>query len=192
MLLAGSQMSLTIVTAAAPALATTVLGGEESDVALLMGPLLALAIPSFAITPWLGTKLGWQRALVLASIFLGGAYAATAYLGVAIVGTPLQTAMLLFALGGPAIAVLLGLEGEAISDCATETQNGSVATFFGMFNLFIKALNGLAIFIAGIFMQMSVEGGGAAPIRHLMLVAGGSLVLGVVLYLLIRPKKNAL
>jgi Na+/melibiose symporter-like transporter len=190
MLLAGSQMSLTIVTAAAPAVATTLLGGDEGDVSFLMGPLLALAIPSFIFTPWLGRKLGWQSALVIASVFLALAYAATSGLGTAIIGTPLQTGMFLFALGGPAIAILLGLEAEAITDCANSSPDASVGTYFGMFNLFIKALNGLAIFIAGVFIEMSVNGGGAGPIRQLMLVAGGSLLLGVLLYFLIRPRKK--
>lgn len=191
MLLAGSQMSLTIVTAAAPAVATTLLGGSEKDVASLMGPLLALAIPSFVLTPWLGRKLGWQSALVIASVFLALAYGATSGLGSAIIGSPLTTGMILFALGGPAIAVLLGLEAEAITDCANESPEGSVGTYFGMFNLFIKALNGLAIFIAGVFIEMSVEGGGARPVRQLMLVAGGSLLLGVLLYFLIRPPQKS-
>ena len=43
------------------------------------------------------------------------------------------------------LAVLLGLEGEAVAKCARESDPKSVSLYFGMFNLCVKALNGLAL-----------------------------------------------
>lgn len=185
---AGSQMSFTIMTAAAPFIAVDLLEGEKSDVGLILGPLLGVAIPAFLITPWISRKLGWEKAVMVASIGLGVVYVTTAGLGVAIVGTPLHTAMILFALGGPMVAVLLGLEGEAITACADEKGGDAVSIYFGVYNFLVKAMNGVAIFVAGVLADQVRGGLGATGVRYMAMVAGGSLLVGVVAYFFLRVK----
>ncbi|RME70042.1 MAG: MFS transporter, partial [Planctomycetota bacterium] len=48
-LLGGSQMSFTVMTSAAPFIAERLLGGTDADVARLLGPFLATAIPFFCL-----------------------------------------------------------------------------------------------------------------------------------------------
>ncbi len=185
---AGSQMSFTMMTAAAPFIAVDLLQGEKSDVGLILGPLLGVAIPAFLITPWISRKFGWEKAVMFASIGLGVVYLTTAGLGAGIIGTPLTTAMILFALGGPMVAVLLGLEGEAITACADEKGGDAVSIYFGVYNFLVKAMNGVAIFAAGLLADQVRGGLGAQGVRYMAMVAGGSLFIGVVAYFFLRVK----
>ena len=186
---AGSQMSFTVMTSAAPFIAVDVLGGARKDVAMILSPFLGTAIPSFIVAPYLSRRFGWQRCVLVASLLLGVVYATTASLGQAVIGTPLTTTMILFSLGGPMAAVILGLEGEAITACANEGDIDATSVYFGVFNFLVKALNGLAVFIAGLLITLSQDPEiGAAAIRAMGLVAGSLLALGVVLYFLIHPR----
>ena len=191
-LLAGSQMSLTIMTGAAPFIAIDLLNGSEKDVALLMGPFLGVAIPCFLFTPWISRKLGWEKALVFASLGLGAVYCTTGGLGAALIGSPLTTAMVLFCLGGPMVAVLLGLEGEGITICAEERGGESVSIYWGVFNFVVKALNGIALWICGILAtRVAMTEGvltGTAAIRGMSFIAGGFLALGVIVYYVLKAK----
>lgn len=187
-LFAGSQMSLTIMTSAAPFIAEELLGGTQGDVAKLMGPLLGTAFLFFAVTPGLSKKFGWQKMLTVSTIALGVLYCATGGIGISIVASPMVTAMIIFALAGPMISVLLGLEGEAITACANEKGAEHVSMYFGVYNFLVKAANGLAIYIAGIFAEMSKGPMGTNAIRLMAMSAGVMLFVGVVFYFLLRPK----
>lgn len=188
LLLGGSQMSLTIMTAAAPFIAVELLQGNDSDVALLLGPLLCAAFPCFLFAPKLSKKFGWEKVLLISSLLLGIVYCLCAGVGVDIFYSEFATAMILFALGGPMVAMLLALEGEAITDCAKLSANGSVSTYFGLYNFAIKALNGVAIFITGILAALSQQSLGITAIRFMIFTAGGCLFLGIVAYMLVSTR----
>jgi Na+/melibiose symporter-like transporter len=190
-LFAGSQMAFTIVTAAAPFIARDLLGGTLSDVPKILGPFLGTAIPFFIVVPWLSRRFGWEKAVMAASLLLGLVYALAATLGTGLVGSPMTTAMLVFALGGPMAAVLLGLEGEAITACASERPDAGEATsiYFGVFNFLVKGLNGVAIALSGWLVELSTRAeGGPGAIRAMTLIAGGLLCVGVVGYFLLSRK----
>ena len=188
----GSQVSLTIMTAAAPFIALELLGGSKKDVAFLMGPLLALAIPCFFFIPGLSFRFGWEKVVLSAALLLGIVYALTGFLGASVVGSPLLTASLLFGLAGPMIAALLGLEGEAITVCAREKGDKMVSTYFGSYNLAVKGFNGLGIFAAGILADLSRGSLGKSAIRAMPIIAGCCLLTGFLLnrYLQRSPKKE--
>lgn len=179
-------MSFTVMTAAAPFIAVQLLGGTLSDVASLLGPFLLMAIPAFAFVPNVVKRYGWEKTTLIATTLLGVVYAGTGLLGAAIVGTPVHTAMIVFALGGPMAAALLGLEGEAITSCASEHKQEVTAVYFGVYNFIVKAANGLALVITGYLSSMAEHGTG--PIRMMGFSAGGLLVCGVIGYVVLRPK----
>jgi hypothetical protein len=146
------------------------------------------------LAPKLSQLWGWETAIALASVALGVVYAFVGGLGDAWIGTPMITAMVIFALGGPMVAILLGLEGEAITACAEERGGDSISIYFGVYNFLVKAMNGLAIMIAGILAErIRLDEGtftGVDAVRAMGFVAGGCLFLGVVLYLMARPRSQ--
>ena len=188
-LFAGSQMSFTIMTGAAPFIAVNLLNATTSDVALIMGPFIATSIPSFLAVPWLTRKIGWEKAALGASVALAFVYAGVGLMGQATVLSPIHTTMALFSLGGPMAAVLLGLEGEVITSCARETGGEVTSVYFGVYNFIVKVMNGLAIFLTGVLADM-IATRGAAAVRGMGFAAGGFLVLGVVLYLAFRERQT--
>ncbi len=190
LLLGGSQMSLTIMTSAAPFIASDLLQGNDSDVSLLLGPLLGAALPCFFFAPRISRRFGWEKALLIASLLLGVVYCLCSAVGMDIIYSPFVTAMLLFCLGGPMVAVLLALEGEAIADCAKDQGGKSISMFFGVYNLVVKGLNGVAIFVAGIFAELSQGTMGVSAIRYMVLSAGASLFLGMSAYLLLAKLRT--
>ncbi|MCB0343957.1 MAG: MFS transporter [Bdellovibrionales bacterium] len=189
LLLGGSQMSLTIMTSAAPFIAVDLLKGTEQDVSLLLGPLLGAALPCFLFAPRLSSRFGWEKVLVISSILLGVVYCTATLVGSSIIGSPFTTAMLIFVCGGPMVAFLLALEGEAITDCAKAAGGDSVSMFFGVYNLVVKAMNGIAIFIAGVFAEMSRGAYGDQAIRWMILAAGASLFVGMAAYVVIVRRR---
>ncbi len=188
----GSQMSFTIVSVASVFIAVDLLDGTEADVARIMGPLLATAIPAFIFVPRFSRVLGWEKAMLIASLALGLTYAASAGLGEAWIGSKWMTASLVFALAGPMVAILLGLEGEAITACARERGAADcISIYFGVFNFIVKALNGLAIWIAGWLLDLSkIPEYGTAAIRAMSLTAGGLLAVCMFIYFIIRPRRG--
>jgi glycoside/pentoside/hexuronide:cation symporter, GPH family len=187
-LFSGSQMSFTIMTAAAPFIAIRLLGGSRSDVSVLLGPLLGVAVVCFPLVPWVSRRLGWERGLLLSSIALAAVYAFSALLGEGIVVSPVFTAMVVFGLAGPMTAVLLGLESEAITTCARERGGDVVSTYFGVFNLVVKSLNGVALLLAGTLADLSRGEMGTLAVRLMSVVAGFCIFACVGLHLAIRPK----
>ncbi len=188
LLFAGSQMAFTIVTAAAPFIARDLLDGTLADVPKVLGPFLGTAIPFFVAVPMLSRRFGWEKAVMVSSLLLGVVYALAAGIGQPVVGSAFTTAMILFALGGPMAAVLLGLEGEAITACASERSEHGEATsiYFGVYNFLVKSLNGVAIFVSGALIELSARPEyGSAAIRWMTLTAGGLLLLGMAGYFLI-------
>ena len=90
--------------------------------------------------------------------------------------------MIIFALAGPGVAILLGVEGEAITTCAERQGGGKVSMYFGVYNFIVKALNGVAIAVTGILADLSNGALGVWAVRLMPFFAGGSLVVGVFLY----------
>jgi len=199
-LFAGSQMSLTVMTSAAPFIAVDLLGGTKGDVARLLGPLLGVAIPASILTPWLARRLGWERAVVYACAALSLVYLGVGALGVNLIYSPVVTAMCIFACGGPMIATLLGLEAEAISACANEerarlSEAGAeppalIGVYFGVYNLVVKGCNGVAIALTGVLAGWA-RAGELWAVRMMGISAGLMLMLGLALYALTRAKARA-
>jgi len=185
---AGSQMAFAIISAAAPFIAVDLLQGSRADVARILGPLLLVAIPSFAFTPALSRRFGWERSIVGAALSLGVVYLLTAMLGVVRIGSLVGAAMVLFASGGPMVAVLLGLEGEAIAACAQARDGRAVSVYFGVYNFATKTLNGVAIAFTGGLVSLSGSGWGGTAVRLAGPAAGCCLLAGVGLYLCLRPR----
>ena len=183
----GSQMSFSVMSAAGPYIVEKLLGGDEADLKFVMGPFLLSALVCFGIVPYCSRKLGWERAVAYASLALGVVYVGTAFLGQGIVGSPTMTAGVLFGLGGPMAAVLLGLEGEAVTACAREAGGDLTAIYFGVFNLVVKAMNGVAVVLTGLLTDQALRGEIWA-VRAMGLMAGCMLAVGVALYYLLKPK----
>lgn len=184
LLFAGAQMSLTVMTSAAPYIAEKILGGTLSDVALLLGPFLVTAVLTFAFVPKLSRKYGWEKATVMGVVALSIGYVGAGFLGKGIVGTPLQTAMIVFASAGPGAAFVLGLEGEAIARCAEESETKSTGMYFGIYNFVVKALNGVALFLTGVLAGI----GSDTAVRAMPIIAGLLCLFGVFLYKWTAPK----
>ena len=198
-LFGGSQMSLTIMTSAAPFIAIHLLGGTTGDVARLLGPLLGVAIPASIFVPALSRRLGWERGVAWSCALLAVVYLGVGALGVNLITSPMVTAMIIFSLGGPMIAALVGLEAEAITDCAeaerarlkaSGQEVSLVGVYFGVYNLVVKACNGVAIALAGALAGVVAQGGEGATwgARAMGLSAGATLLLGLALYALLRPR----
>ena len=192
LIFAGSQMAFTVITAAAPFIATDLLGGTERDVAKIMAPFLGTAIPCFAFAPALSRRFGWQWMVVIASLALAAVYGGAAGLGEAWFGTPMTTAMILFGCAGPMAAILLGLEAEAITECARETGSEVTSLYFGVYNFLVKALNGAAVFSTGVLVTTAGDPDiGVRAVRAMPMLAGVLLVIGVTGYWLARPRSSA-
>lgn len=200
-LFAGSQMSLTVMTSAAPFIAIDLLGGSKSDVSRLLGPLLGVAIPASILTPWLARKIGWERSVAYACAALAFVYLGVGLLGVNLIYSPMVTAMCIFACGGPMIATLLGLEAEAITSCAHASKsatisdtnqegNALVGVYFGVYNLVVKACNGIAIATTGLLADWA-RTGDVIAVRLMGISAGLMLLIGLLSYRWMRPKAFA-
>ncbi len=191
-LFSGSQMSFTIMTGAAAFITTDILAGSEADVGKVMGPLIGMAIPGFLIVPRISKRFGWEHGMLFASIGLAVVYVLSGVLGKSIIGGPILTAGILFGLGGPLIALLLGLEPEGIVECATERGDSKlVGIYWGVFNFIVKILNGLALAVMFLLVGWR-ESVGDLAVRSMSFAAGGCLVLGVTVYFFIRkPRDNA-
>jgi len=186
---AGSQMSFSVMSSAGPFIVDMLLHEKPGALAVVMGPFLVSALVCFAGVPWLARRLGWERAIAYASVALAVVYAGTAGLGYPLIGSATLTAGILFGLGGPMAAVLLGLEGEAITACAAEKGGDLTAIYFGVFNLVIKAMNGVAVVLTGILAAYAAEGSTMA-VRAMGLLAGACLLVGVVAYYLLKPSPS--
>jgi len=191
-LFCGSQMALSMITSAAPFIVERLLGGTDRDVAKVMTPFLGTAIPFFIFAPAISRRLGWQRAMLMACAGLVIVYVGTGLLGASIIGTPMTTAMIVFGMGGPMVAILLGVEAEAIVDCARESGRASIGMYFGVANFMIQVLNGVATFIIGLLVTASRTPGREVLMTRMMSISAGLLlVVGIVLFLVIRPRAGA-
>jgi GPH family glycoside/pentoside/hexuronide:cation symporter len=182
LLYVGSQMSFTMMTSAAPYVSERLLGDSLSGVAKLLGPFLLASLVSFAFVPRFARWLGWERATLAATLALGVAYAGAGLLGQGVIGSPMTTAMIVFAAAGPGAAVVLGLEGEAIARCAQEGEHKATAVYFGVFNFFVKAMNGVALSLTGFMADIGTKG----AVRAMPITAGVLCAFGVVAYFVVR------
>ncbi|MCW8141058.1 MAG: MFS transporter [Planctomycetota bacterium] len=181
-LFSGSQMSFTVMTAGAPFIAEQVLGGSVDDVPRLMGPFLLAAFPFFVLVPTISRRVGWERAVVAASLALGVVYTGTGLLG-GDGARPFLVAGLLFAAAGPMAAVLLGIEGEAVTTCARESKGELTGIYFSVLNLVVKAMNGVATLIGGLLIKEKAY--------FLIGPAAGALLwVGVAGYFALRPRRQ--
>lgn len=187
----GAQMAGTVLTLAAPFFAQTLLGGSIKDVSKILGSFILSALPFFLLTPAVARRWGWPKVVLWCSIALTVILTASTGLGRGVIGSPMTTAMVLFALGGPMIALLMGLEALAVLDCANEAGESLTGLYMGVSSFAIKALNGLASFIAGLLVSLSHRSGWqTAAIRGMGLLSGGLMGLGVLGYLLLRPRRD--
>jgi len=184
LLYVGSQMSFTMMTSAAPFIATGLLEGTKADVAKLLGPFLVGSMLSFAFVPRFAKRLGWEKATLVATLAVGIAYAGAGLLGQGVIGSPMTTAMLVFAAAGPGAAVVLGLEGEAIARCAQEDEHKATAVYFGVFNFVVKAMNGVALSLTGFLADVGTRG----AVRAMPITAGVLCAVGVGLYFAVRKQ----
>ncbi len=185
-LFAGAQMSLTVMSTAAAFIATDLLAGEKKDVALLLGPFLVAALPTFIFVPRMARRFGWEKATLMGTLALSIAYMGAGLLGQGIVGSPMTTAMIVFACAGPGCAFVLGLEGEAITRCADGGTYKSVGVYFGVYNFVVKALNGLAVFLTGLLAAQNATW----AVRAMPIMAGLLCLVGVGIYWLMREKRE--
>jgi Na+/melibiose symporter-like transporter len=185
-LFAGAQMSLTVMSTAAAFIATELLDGTKTDVALLLGPFLLAAVPTFVFVPRMARRFGWEKATLLGTIALSLAYLGAGFLGKGIIATPMVTAMIVFACAGPGCAFVLGLEGEAIARCADAGTYKSVGVNFGVYNFVVKALNGLAVFLTGVLAAVNATW----AVRAMPIMAGLLCLLGVGLYWSMRDSTD--
>lgn len=181
-LFAGAQMSLTVMSTAAAFIATDLLLGTKKDVALLLGPFLLAAVPTFIFVPRMARRFGWEKATLLGTLALSIAYIGAGFLGKGLIGSPMNTAMIVFACAGPGCAFVLGLEGEAITRCADAGTYKSIGVYFGVYNFVVKALNGLAVFLTGVLAALNTTW----AVRAMPILAGLLCLLGVGLYWLMR------
>jgi GPH family glycoside/pentoside/hexuronide:cation symporter len=188
LLFAGAQMSLTVMTAAAPYIAEKILGGKLSDVALLLGPFLLSSVPTFAIVPALSRRFGWEKATLAGVVALSVAYTGAGMLGQGLIGSPMTTAMIVFACAGPGCAFVLGLEGEAIARCAQSSEHKSTGIYFGIYNFIVKALNGLALFLTGLLADQ----GTVWAVRAMPIIAGALCIAGVLAYVCMKKSDPVL
>ena len=191
LLFSGVQLSLTIVTAVAPFLVTLILKGTISDVAYLMGALLLPSIPTFLIVPNLCTRYGLHKVLIASSILLSISFSLTVFLGQNLLYSPLVTAIVLFGLTGPCIAVMLGTETDAIVASSYTQENTRVSSYIGMFNLIIKGGNGLALFICGLGIEWAQSSKTSTPIQLLLGSCAILCILGLMSYLYFTKDKKA-
>jgi Na+/melibiose symporter-like transporter len=190
-LFAGSQMSFTVLTTSTVFMVEHLLksASPEKDNGLVMACFLATSFLAFAAVPYLSRRFGWEKSVIAASCLLGGVYVMTGLLGQGVIGSPMVTACIIFALGGPMASVLLGLEGEAITDCARERGGNVTSMYFGVFNLVVKGLNGVAIAITTqLVVNLKPENIGPSAARYMGPTAGALLVLGVGVYFFLRPR----
>lgn len=190
-LLSGAHMSLTVMTSAAPFIAVHLLGGTDQDVALLLGPFLGVGLLCLSVTTRLSKRWGWEKCLLIACASLGLVYASTSGLDTPLFGTPMFAATCIFMCGGPMVAVILGIEGEAITDCAVAQSAEHVSMYWGVYNFVVKAMNGVAIWVCGVLAARILIADdsvltGLSAVRAMSIVAGAFLVVGVVLYLFAR------
>ncbi len=186
LLFSGAQMSFTVMTASAVYIATDLLLGTKGDVVMLLGPFLGSTLLSFLAVPTLARRFGWERTAVVACLGLAVVYAATAGLGMRVIGSPMTTSMVLFSFGGPMAAIMLGLEAEAVTSCSREREGDLTSIYFGVFNFIVKGLNGVALFLTGVLVDLRVDYATGA-VRGMGPTAGALLVLGVVGYYALRP-----
>lgn len=183
LLFSGGQMSFTVMTTASPFLVEKLLGGTLGDVALILGPFLLTAIPTFFLVPMVTRRLGSERTAFLATMVLAVAYSGSAFLGQGIILSPMGTAMVVFACAGPAAAFLLGLEGEAIALAAEQSPSRSTSLYFGIYNFAVKSLNGVAVFLSTLLLATD----SVLAIRCLPAMAGCFCLAGGLLYLRLKP-----
>ena len=131
-----------------------------------------------------GNPFGLER-----TVTLGVVYSGAGLLGHGIIGSPMTTAMLVFASAGPAAAVILGLEGEAIIRSAAASRRGNTGIYFGTFNFVVQAMNGLAVYLMGLLAEQARES--PAVVRLMPVLAGGLCLTGVALYWTMRRGSGA-
>jgi glycoside/pentoside/hexuronide:cation symporter, GPH family len=171
----GSQMAFTVLTAAAPLYVVYMLGESRSYVSVMMGPVIILAILTFMILPRCMKKYHWRTLLHASSVLLGVVFIFSTILHTPFLIPVKHQAILLFAMVGPLIAVILGVEAYAIIESGSrESRTGM---YFGAFNFVIKGMNGVALWSTGVASEFVARSGETLWLRLLLGGAGALVIL---------------
>ncbi len=166
----GSQMAFTVLTAVAPLYVVQVLGESRSYVSVVMVPVVVLAIITFALLPAAMRKYHWSILLHKSSLFLGIVFILSGVIYAPLFIPVKYQAVLLFALIGPLIAIVLGVEAFAITESGKE--DARTGMYFGAFNFVIKGMNGVALWGTGVTSELVLKSGDPAYIRILLGYSG--------------------
>ena len=82
------------------------------------------------------------------------------------------------------LAGIQHVEGEAIVRCAQSSTYKSTGMYFGVYNLIVKALNGLALFLTGLLASQ----GSILAVRAMPFMAGGLCAVGVLVYIMLKKE----
>lgn len=166
----GSQMAFTILTATSSLYVVQILNQPRSYVSVVMGPVILLAIITFIFLPRYMKKYHWSTLLHYASIALGVVFILSGLISFGETIPLKYQAVALFALIGPLIAIVLGVEGFAIVESGREKNRTGM--YFGAFNFMIKGMNGVALWGAGVASERVLADGDAFSLRALLFSAG--------------------
>jgi len=167
----GSQMAFTVLTASAPLYVRYVLGAETSFISLMMGPVILLAVITFIILPKiLKDDNDWSRYLHFASVSLGLVYMIASFIDAPLLFSSQTQAIMVFALVGPILGIILGVEGYGIT--VTAKNPARMGMYFGSFNFVVKGMNGVAIWATGIASDMALSTSSGVSIKYLLFIAG--------------------
>jgi len=146
------QMAFTALTSLAPIFVVDVLNRDKGYIAFIMGPVILVALASFALLPKLYRKFTSNFILLCSICLIGLLFILVLPISVVSQGSPTYY-ILLFGLLGMPMASVLGLEALAVTDVMNEDEEAGI--YFGAFNFIIKAMNGFAIMIAGYAIDLS-------------------------------------
>ncbi|MCB0335643.1 MAG: MFS transporter [Bdellovibrionales bacterium] len=182
-LLAGTQMAFTIITAAAPFFAIHLLQGDEADVAYLLGPLLLVALAFLKFVPQIAFQFGSLHSIKFGVLYLALVCGLIGWIGFPRSPSVFYTASF-FCCAGPALALLLGLEGDLVSSAAT---HGSLplSIYFGFFNFWIKFCNGIAFAGTGMLLGEFIRTEAHTYLYATIYLAAGIPLIGLGLYYLL-------
>ena len=145
-------MAFTALTSLAPIFVVDVLNRDKGYIAFIMGPVILVALASFALLPKLYRKFTSNFILLCSICLIGLLFILVLPISVVSQGSPTYY-ILLFGLLGMPMASVLGLEALAVTDVMNEDEEAGI--YFGAFNFIIKAMNGFAIMIAGYAIDLS-------------------------------------
>ncbi len=175
-LFAGTQIGFTILTTLSPMFVVDVLKKDISFLGYVMGPVILTAIIAFFFVPKLLKKRSAHYLAVAYSFVIGGLYMVTP---VVQSHYDLTAVIVLFALLGPCLAVILGLENFLIND--SSERHDKVGITFGAFNLAVKFMNGLALLFCSFVVSRLRETQDPKIILNAISIGGAIILLTTII-----------